>query len=144
MTPAIPNQQKRANRNVSWWFKRIVLALIVFLLIAVGVVLILGTRAKAALKTKYPPIGQMVDVGGYKLHLYCQGTGSPTVVMDAGTGTTGLYWSLVQPEIAKSVRTCVYDRAGYGWSEKSPQPRSVDTMVNELHSLLTNANVAGP
>jgi pimeloyl-ACP methyl ester carboxylesterase len=144
MTTAIPKQQKRANRNISWWFKRILLALVVFILVAVGVILVVGARAKAALKTKYPPIGQMVDVGGYKLHLYCQGTGSPTVVMDAGTGTTGLYWSLVQLEIAKSVRTCVYDRAGYGWSDKSPQPRSISTMVNELHSLLSNANIEGP
>ncbi len=144
MTTAITKQQKRTNRNVAWWLKRIVLALVMFILVAVGVIFIVGARAKATLKAKYLPIGQMVDVGGYKLHLYCQGTGSPTVVMDAGTGTTGLYWSLVQPEIAKSVRTCVYDRAGYGWSEKSPQPRSVDTMVNELHNLLTNANVAGP
>lgn len=144
MTTAITKQQKRANRNVSWWFKRIALALVVFILVAAGVIFILGARAKTALKAKYPPIGEMVDVGGYKLHLYCQDTGSPTVVMDAGTGTTGLYWSLVQPTVAKSVHTCVYDRAGYGWSEKSPQPRSVATMVNELYSLLSNANVAGP
>lgn len=144
MTTAITKQQKHTNRDGSWWFKRIVLALVVFILVAAGVIFIVGARAKALLKAKYPPIGQMVDVGGYKLHLYCQGAGSPTVVMDAGAGSTGLYWSLVQPEIAKSVRTCVYDRAGYGWSEKSPQPRSVKVMVNELHSLLTNANVAGP
>jgi pimeloyl-ACP methyl ester carboxylesterase len=143
MTPTVTRQQKRPNRNVAWWFKRIVLGLVVFMLLAAGVIFIVGSRAKTALKAKYPPIGQMVDVGGYKLHIYCQGTGSPTVVMDAGTGTTGLYWSLVQSEVAKSVRTCVYDRAGYGWSEKSPQPRSIATMVNELHSLLTNANVAG-
>jgi pimeloyl-ACP methyl ester carboxylesterase len=144
MIPAITKQQKRANRNVLWWFKRIVLVLVVFILVAVGVAFIVGARAKAALTAAYPPIGQMVDVGGYKLHLYCQGTGSPTVVMDAGTGTTGLYWSLIQPEIAKSVRTCVYDRAGYGWSEKSPQPRSLKVMVNELHNLLSNANISGP
>jgi pimeloyl-ACP methyl ester carboxylesterase len=144
MATAIPKQQKRANRNVSWWFKRIVLALVVLFLVAVSVIFIVGARAKAALKAKYPPIGQMVDVGGYKLHLYCQGAGGPTVVMDAGAGSTGLYWSLVQSEVAKSVRTCVYDRAGYGWSEKSPQPRSISTMVNELHSLLSNANIAGP
>jgi pimeloyl-ACP methyl ester carboxylesterase len=144
MTTAISKQPQRAKRNVAWWFKRILLALVVVILVAVGVVLIVGARAKAALKAKYPPIGQMVDVGGYKLHIYCQGTGSPTVVMDAGTGTTGLYWSLVQSEVAKSVQTCVYDRAGYGWSDKSPQPRSVKVIVNELHSLLSNANIAGP
>jgi pimeloyl-ACP methyl ester carboxylesterase len=144
MTTAITKQQKHANRNVSWWFKRIALALFVFILVGAGVFLFLGARAKAALKAKYPPIGQMIDVGGFRLHLYCQGAGSPTVVMEAGTGGTGLYWSLVQPEIAKSVRTCVYDRAGYGWSEKSSQPRFIATMVEELHTLLRNANIEGP
>jgi pimeloyl-ACP methyl ester carboxylesterase len=144
MTTAITKQQKRANRTVGWWFKRIVLALVAFILVGAGVFLLVGARAKATLKAKYPPIGQLVDVGGYKLHLYCQGTGSPTVVMDAGAGSTGLYWSLVQSEVAESVRTCVYDRAGYGWSEKGPQPRSIATMVNELHSLLSNAKIAGP
>jgi pimeloyl-ACP methyl ester carboxylesterase len=144
MTTAITKQRKRANRTVGWWFKRIVLALVAFILVGAGVIFIVGARAKVALKAKYPSIGQMVDVGGYNLHLYCQGTVVPTVVMDAGAGSTGLYWSLVQSEIAKSVRTCVYDRAGYGWSEKSSQPRSIATIVNELHSLLSNANIPAP
>jgi pimeloyl-ACP methyl ester carboxylesterase len=90
------------------------------------------------------PIGRLVDVGGYRLHLACQGQGSPTVVMEAAIGETGLLWSLVQPAIAKTTRVCVYDRAGYGWSDPSPRSRTAAVMVQELHALLGAAEVPAP
>ncbi len=92
----------------------------------------------------YPPPGQMVDVGGYKLHIQCVGTGSPTVVLDAGLGGTSLDWSLVQTEIGQTTRVCAYDRAGMGWSESGPQPRTPEQNARELHTLLTNAGLEGP
>jgi pimeloyl-ACP methyl ester carboxylesterase len=91
-----------------------------------------------------PPIGRMVDVGGYRLHLVCQGEGGPTVVMEAAIGETGLLWSLVQPAVAQHTRACVYDRAGLGWSDPSPRPRTAAVMVEELHRLLATAEVPGP
>jgi pimeloyl-ACP methyl ester carboxylesterase len=91
-----------------------------------------------------PPIGQLVDVGGYRLHLACQGEGSPAVVMEAAIGETGLLWSLVQPAVAKITRACVYDRPGYGWSDPSPRPRTAAVMAQELHTLLGTAEVPGP
>jgi pimeloyl-ACP methyl ester carboxylesterase len=70
---------------------------------------------------KYPARGEMVDVGGYSLHLYCTGEGgAPTVVMDSGLGGTVLDWQLVQPEVAEFARVCTYDRGGIGWSERVP------------------------
>jgi hypothetical protein len=54
-----------------------------------------------------PPIGRLVDIGGCRLHLACQGEGSPTVVMEAAIGETGLLWSLVQPAVAQRTRACV-------------------------------------
>src|ERR1700685_1952995 len=72
---------------------------------------------------KLPPPGKLIDVGGYRLHLYCTGAGSPTVVMEAMSGGWSVYWSTVQPEIAKMTRICSYDRAGYGWSDPGPTPR---------------------
>jgi pimeloyl-ACP methyl ester carboxylesterase len=85
-----------------------------------------------------------LDVGGYKLDLFCQGTASgSTVILDAGNGETNLTWSLVQPKVAKFARVCAYDRAGYGWSEASPKPRSVPVMVDELHALLKGAGIQG-
>jgi len=92
----------------------------------------------------YPPPGQMVDVGGYKLHIQCMGTGSPTVVLDAGLGGTSLDWSLVQAEIGQTTRVCAYDRAGMGWSESGPEPRTPERIARELHTLLTNAGIEGP
>jgi pimeloyl-ACP methyl ester carboxylesterase len=91
-----------------------------------------------------PPIGQLVDMGGYRLHLACQGEGGPTVVMEAAIGETGLLWSLVQPAVAKTTRACVYDRAGLGWSDPSPKPRTAAVMVEELRVLLRTAQVPGP
>ena len=93
---------------------------------------------------QYPPPGKMVDVGGYRLHLNCTGEGSSTVVMDYGLGGLSPLWSLVQPEVAKFARVCTYDRAGYGWSEFSLQPRTSQNMVRELHTLLQNAGVSSP
>ena len=62
-------------------------------LAALGTVfLALGARAKARLRKQYPPIGQMVDIGGYRLHMHVEGEGGPTVVIDAGAGGIGLSW----------------------------------------------------
>src|ERR687898_437066 len=95
---------------------------------------------------RYPALGEMVDVDGYSLHLNCTGEagGAPTVVMDSGLGGTVLDWQLVQPELAKSMRVCTYDRAGMGWSDPGPQPRTSQQIAGELHTLLGNAGVRGP
>jgi pimeloyl-ACP methyl ester carboxylesterase len=86
----------------------------------------------------------LVDVGGYKLHLYCIGEGSPTVILDAVGGGSSTQWALIQPEIAATARVCAYDRAGFGWSEPGPEPRDAHQQVRELHTLLANAGIAGP
>jgi pimeloyl-ACP methyl ester carboxylesterase len=98
-------------------------------------------------KHAYPPLGQMVAVGGYQMHLYCtsaNATGSPTVILETGLGSTSAAWALVQPEVAKATRVCSYDRAGMGWSDPSPEPRDAGNITLELHTLLQNANVPGP
>lgn len=93
----------------------------------------------------YPPPGQLVDVGGYRLHLNCTGTGGPTVVIDAGLGDWSASWSSwVQPEVAKTTRVCTYDRAGMGYSEAGPLPRTAEQFAKELHTLLQHANIPGP
>jgi len=92
----------------------------------------------------YPPAGRLVDVGGYRMHIDCRGEGSPTVVMDAGLGGSSLDWTLVQPDVAGTTRVCTYDRAGMGWSDASPLPRTPAHIAEELHTLLANAGVFGP
>jgi pimeloyl-ACP methyl ester carboxylesterase len=86
----------------------------------------------------------MVDVGGYRLHINCEGSGSPTVIIDAGWGAWSLEWSWVQGEVAKTTGVCTYDRAGMGYSEAGPLPRNADQFATELHTLLERANIAGP
>jgi pimeloyl-ACP methyl ester carboxylesterase len=94
---------------------------------------------------RYPALGEMVDAGGYSLHLHCTGEGGgPTVVMDSGLGGTVLDWQLVQPEVAELARVCTYDRGGMGWSAPGAQPRTSQQIVKELHTLLGNAGVQGP
>lgn len=92
----------------------------------------------------YSPPGRLVDIGGYSLHLDCRGEGTPTVVMDAGLGGSSLDWSLVQPELALATQVCTYDRAGMGWSEAGPQPRSPARLAEELRVLLQHGGIAPP
>jgi pimeloyl-ACP methyl ester carboxylesterase len=93
---------------------------------------------------RYPARGQLVDVGGHRLHVNCVGEGSPTVLLAAGHGGFSLDWSLVQPQLAATTRVCAYDRAGYGWSDPSPQSPTPRQIADELHTLLANARIAGP
>jgi pimeloyl-ACP methyl ester carboxylesterase len=92
----------------------------------------------------YPAPGQLVDVGGYQLHIRCIGTGSPTVILESGLASPSSVWGWVQPEVGATTRACVYDRAGVGWSEPGPTPREGRQIARELHTLLQNAGVAGP
>jgi pimeloyl-ACP methyl ester carboxylesterase len=122
------------------------LAALVGLIVVLGLVgAIYESAAEAADVRAYPPPGQLVDVGGYRLHINCTGTGSPTVVIDAGWGDWSTLWSSwVQPEVAKTTRVCTYDRAGMGWSEPGPLPRNAQQFAKELHTLLQNASIPGP
>jgi pimeloyl-ACP methyl ester carboxylesterase len=92
----------------------------------------------------YPPPGKMYRVDGYQMHLYCTGAGSPTIVLEAGMGNDFRIWDLVQPELSPLTRVCSYDRAGVGWSDPRPGPRDSDSIINQLHGLLTAAGIDGP
>jgi len=118
------------------------------LLALVGGLAAIGAIYQAAATARdqraYPAPGQLVDVGGYKLHIFCMGQGSPTVILDHVGAGNSAQWGLVQPEIAKMTRVCAYDRAGFGWSDPGPAPRDARQNVQELHALLTNAHIAPP
>jgi pimeloyl-ACP methyl ester carboxylesterase len=92
----------------------------------------------------YARTGQLVDVGGFRLNLYCMGSGAPAVVFDSGWGDWAPAWSKVQPEVAKWTRACSYDRAGTGFSDPGPMPRTSVRIAKELHTALHRAGVAGP
>jgi pimeloyl-ACP methyl ester carboxylesterase len=93
---------------------------------------------------RYPPIGQMVNVNGHRLHIYCEGEGSPTVILEGGAGVAALSWVLTQPLIADHTRVCAYDRAGLGWSELGNPPYTPESTAKDLHTLLSNAGIEPP
>ena len=95
-------------------------------------------------KPESPVPGRLVDVGGYRLHIYCVGEGMPTIIFDSGVGGFSLEWIRVQTVLARRTRVCAYDRAGYGWSDLGPLPRTSERITRELHTLLEKAGVAGP
>ena len=135
---AVDSPKRRGRRRFRWLGGAVVLVLGVILAGA-----IYESVSEAADIRAYPPPGQMVDVGGYRLHINCTGEGSPTVVIESGWGDSSASWGWVQPELAKTTRICTYDRAGMGWSEASPQPRTAREYAKELHTLLAKANEPG-
>jgi pimeloyl-ACP methyl ester carboxylesterase len=94
----------------------------------------------------YPPPGQLVDVGGYRLHLHAldPASGGPTVILEGGAGLGSVTWAWVQPRVAERTRVVAYDRAGVGWSERGPQPRDAEQVATELHTALRAAGIEGP
>jgi len=90
------------------------------------------------------PPGQLVDVGGYRLHIFCLGHGEPTVILESGLGGFSLDWIYVQTLLESETRVCAYDRAGYGWSDLGPLPRDSSQIARELAILLEKAQIGPP
>lgn len=133
--PRLPRRNRLVRR----------LGLTATLLMGVGVLsACTEVRSEAADAVAYPPPGQLVDVGGVRLHLDCRGTGGPTVVIDAGLGAWSTPWHSVQTAVTSTTRVCTYDRAGLGYSEGSAQPRDASHFADELHTLLHRAEIPGP
>jgi pimeloyl-ACP methyl ester carboxylesterase len=93
---------------------------------------------------KAPPPGRLVAVAAHRLHIRCDGDAAPAVIFDAALGASSLSWSLVQPGVARVTRACAYDRAGFGWSDAGPLPRTAGRVADELHTLLHAAGVPAP
>src|SRR5215212_4268662 len=98
--------ERTHKRGCLFWVSRALIAVVILVvgLLAFG----LGIQALAESNEQrtFPPAGVLIDVGGYKLHLYCQGEGSPTVILDSLQPGTVSDWVWVQPEVAKVTRVC--------------------------------------
>jgi len=129
-----------------WWGLRMTGGLVALFILLFLAACVAEKVSLAQLPEKYPPPGEMVDVGEYSLHLYCTGDPSakPVVVVSPGSGSSVAHWPLVQPEVAKFTRICVYDRLGSGWSFGKPQGQTYQEEAEDVHTLLQNAGVAGP
>ncbi|GAB2878044.1 alpha/beta hydrolase [Pseudoduganella ginsengisoli] len=102
------------------------------------------TAAETFTQDAYARAQVMVDVGGRRLNLFCMGSGSPTVVFEAGGGRPGWDWHLVQSGVAKRTRACIYDRAGMGFSDPISRPATAANAAKDLAFLLKNGRVPGP
>jgi pimeloyl-ACP methyl ester carboxylesterase len=100
--------------------------------------------ATALERREFPHPGQLVDVGGHQLHVYCTGEGQPTVVLEAPAAGMSAAWGWVQPAVASLTRVCSYDRSGLGWSEAGDGPYEPSTAVEQLHTLLMASGQRGP
>ncbi len=150
------DKDKKSKRKLRGWQKVLIVigVLVVINLILLGAGCLYQQRTTRADFEQFPAPGVLVDVGGYRLHLYCTGENlpnentpgelTPTVLVEAGNGDFSLGWALVQPQVAQYTRICTYDRAGYGWSDPAPTPRDGQAMAEELHTLLVNAGEEGP
>lgn len=114
--------------------------------LAAGILLASAAAAGAAPGDDiYAHPGEIVSAGdGARLNFVCMGRGSPAVIFDSGWEDWAPVWAIVQPRVAKWTRACSYDRAGAGFSEAGPMPRTSERIANELHAALRNAGVAGP
>jgi pimeloyl-ACP methyl ester carboxylesterase len=126
------------------WTKRTLIGICILIVVAASTGAAyqwLATRKDLAAN---PPPGRLVDVGGHRLHILCSGSGEPAVILENGLGSSGLVgWSLVQPEVAKFTRVCSYDRAGTGYSDPGPSPRTARRIGNELAQLLDHTGISG-
>ena len=92
--------------------------------------------AGQAASRRFPPPGEMIDVGGHRLHVSCSGAGHPSVVLESGIAASSISWAVVQPVIAQFTRACTYDRAGLAWSDVPSCARTFERIVDELGQVL--------
>jgi len=127
------------------WAGRILLVGLFLFLGLIVYLLVKESVARNKYRAEYPPPGQMVNLGTHNIHLYCAGSGRPTVVFEADLDQYGsLSWVPVQERIGELTRACSYDRAGILWSEPGPLPRDGETIARELSTVLDAAGEEGP
>ena len=145
MSTATSENEMKHKRGCLFYLKR---GLLFFIILLVGLPLLgftYETIMAAGDAERYPPPGQLVTVDGYTMHIRCIGEGEPTIIMESGAGGFSLMWSAsLVAELSQTTRVCVYDRAGYGWSEPRPETRTAWEIAHELHALLENAQIAPP
>ncbi len=139
------NTNKNKRKGIFFWIGRILLGLLILFLGLILFGLIREQITRRNIAAEYPAPGEMVNINGHDIHLYCVGSGTPTVIFESDIDQLGiLSWVPVQEEISKYTRTCSYDRAGIMWSEDGELPRDGETIADELSLLLETAGEEGP
>lgn len=123
--------------------RRFVIGLAVIVL-AIASSLAIEQAQVVAGRAEHPMPGEMVDVGGHRLHLVRTGTGGPTVVLESGSGEVASGWAPVAASLSRDTTVVRYDRAGTGWSEPSDTPRTAAAIVSDLHRALEEIGAPRP
>ncbi len=90
------------------------------------------------------PRGKLYDLGGHRLYARITGSGKNTVIIEGDLGASSPEWWHIQERLSPFATVLTYDRAGYGWSEPGPEPRSSLQIITELEALLDVAGLKGP
>lgn len=133
-------QRSRAARHM----KRALVASCALVVAAASFGFLAQRRMDARALAEHPAPGMFVQVGDHRLHYRTAGAGDVTFVLEAGLGDYSGSWDGLDSVLAQMGRVIVYDRAGYGWSEPGPAPRTIQQITAELHELLRGAGVPGP
>lgn len=144
MTPVTERQQGTPKRRF-WRILRWIGAglAVAILILAIGGAVWNGV-ATFYYRSHYPAPGKMYTVNGFPMHMYCTGSGSPTLVLESGLGDDWTVWAKVQPTLSNTTQVCSYDRAGMGWSDEQSKDHDANTLADQLHALLQVAGIQKP
>jgi pimeloyl-ACP methyl ester carboxylesterase len=144
MVAEVSARATQPKRGCLFYVRRglLVIFLLPFALIASGFVY--ETIMQTGDAQRYPPPGRLVEVDGYRMHIHCVGEGSPTIIMESGSGGFSVQHHALQNRLREDSRVCAYDRAGMGWSDARPETRTAWQIARELHTLLNNAGIEPP
>ncbi|MBE0681126.1 MAG: alpha/beta hydrolase [Anaerolineales bacterium] len=140
----VADGKKRKGAGCLRWLGRGALGFLILLVVLVTTGAIYQAIASARDSKQYKPVDQMVNVNGTEMRLDCRGSGSPTVILEAGGQSPSFIWVRIQDEVAKFTRVCSYDRAGYGWSDSVHETLYPQQVAEMLHILLENGGEKPP
>jgi pimeloyl-ACP methyl ester carboxylesterase len=129
--------------------KRITLKILKWTGLSIGSLLLLITISGLCFRLFSPkpqPPGELVDIGGFKLHVNGAGEKNekPTLIIEGGGGMATQYYHWLSEGVKDSMRVVRYDRAGIGYSDASNTTRDPETIARELHTLLDRAGEVPP